>query len=143
MKVEAAKSRREGIMQLLSSVKLPVEDLPEELSGFFVVSNIKDVVIGIIGLEIYENYGLLRSLAVDPEYRNLSIATKLLITAESYARLNKLKAVYLLTEIATAYFHDKGYEQISRADAPPEIQASSEFSHICPLSATVMKKNLI
>jgi amino-acid N-acetyltransferase len=50
--------------------------------------------------------------------------------------------LYLLTETASEYFEAKGYERISREDAPAALSASSEFSHVCPVSAIVMKKPL-
>jgi amino-acid N-acetyltransferase len=49
----------------------------------------------------------------------------------------------LLTETAPGYFETKGYQQITRADVPEEVQQSSEFSHVCPQSAIVMKKIIL
>jgi arsenate reductase (thioredoxin) len=48
----------------------------------------------------------------------------------------------LLTETAEIFFARKGYHTVDRKDAPAEIQASSEFSHLCPSSAVLMKKTL-
>jgi amino-acid N-acetyltransferase len=54
------------------------------------------------------------------------------------AKEKKLKAIYLLTETAKGFFEKKGFKEIKREDVPSEVKASSEFSSVCPVSATVM-----
>ena len=143
MLITKAENYRENVTQLLITVKLPAEDLPSSLENFYVVVDNSNEVIGVAGLEIYGDYGLLRSLAILPEYRDQGIANQLLERVENLALLNKLKAICLLTETAPEYFSRKGYARITRADVPAAVQASSEFSHVCPASAIVMKKELI
>lgn len=118
-----------------------MEDLPASLDNFFVALD-DHKIIGAIGLEQYDNCGLLRSMVVDKEHRNKNIASLLVQQLEDYATKIGIDGMYLLTETAPEYFKRKGYEQISRDDAPAPIQASSEFSHVCPVSAIVMKKEL-
>jgi amino-acid N-acetyltransferase len=139
MIINQAKNYREDIITLLSSEKLPAGDLPATLENFLMAVQ-DDELIGVIGLEIYGNYGLLRSLAVKPTFRNQNIAGKLIAQIETLAVSKGLKAIFLLTETATDYFARKGYEKITRNDVPEEVQQSSEFSHVCPQSANVMKK---
>ncbi len=141
MKIEQADNYRESIIALLTAEKLPVADLPEPLENF-AVSKQGDDVTGVIGLEIYGDYALLRSLAVNSKFRNQGIADGLLHHIEKLAAAKNLKAVYLLTETAPGYFIRKGYQTITRADVPAEVQQSSEFSHVCPQSAIVMQKFL-
>lgn len=139
MKIEQADKYRESIIALLTAEKLPTADLPDPLENF-AVSKKGDDVTGIIGLEIYGDYALLRSLAVDNNFRNQGIADKLLQHIEELAAAKSLKAIYLLTETAPEYFTRKGYHKITRDDVPAEVQQSSEFSHVCPQSAIVMRK---
>jgi amino-acid N-acetyltransferase len=47
-----------------------------------------------------------------------------------------------LTETADKYFNKKGYRAIAREQVPEQIKASSEFNHVCPVSAVVMKKGI-
>ena len=141
MLISKAKSYREYIVTLLLSEKLPADDLPEILENFLVATQ-DDELIGVIGLEIYGNYGLLRSLAVKPAFRSQNIAGKLIRQVETLAASKGLKAIFLLTETAPDYFARKGYERITRNDVPDEVQQSSEFSHVCPQSAIVMKKDI-
>lgn len=141
MEIIEAENYRESIMTLLSAEKLPVADLPSTLENFLVASQ-DDEITGVVGLEIYGDYGLLRSLTVRNDLRGQGIADKLIIQIESLAISKGLKGIYLLTETAPDYFDRKGYSKITRADVPAEVQQSSEFSHVCPQSAIVMKKNL-
>jgi amino-acid N-acetyltransferase len=142
MEINKAVNCRENIATLLAAEKLPVDDLPATLENFLVARQ-SDEVIGVAGLEIYGEYGLLRSLAVSPAFRDQGIADKLLRQIEALADSRGLKAICLLTETAPGYFDRKGYTRITRADVPAEVQRSSEFSHVCPQSAIVMMKNII
>lgn len=132
---------RESIINLLQSEKLPTEDLPSDLTGFFIALD-NGIVIGIVGLEVYDHTGLLRSLVVKPGYRKLNVATELVNKVEKLSRNKGLEAIYLLTETAQAYFSKRDYETINRIDAPDSIRQSSEFSHVCPTSAILMRKKI-
>lgn len=135
-------SHRPAIVQLLQSEKLPVEDLPGSLDHFFVAMD-NESVVAAIGLERYGDGGLLRSLVVENAYRNLHLASQLIKQLETAAAAIGINNMYLLTETAPAYFEKKGYQKIAREEVPVALQASSEFSHVCPVSAIVMKKALL
>ena len=141
MIINQAQPYRPAVLALLASQSLPVDDLPENLDHFLVALQGKEV-IGIVGVEIYGAYGLLRSLAVHPDHRGNKIGNKLLQRIEALSNLKGLTELYLLTETAPAYFDAHGYQKITRPDVPEEVQQSSEFSHVCPASAIVMKKKL-
>lgn len=141
MNLQQADNYREQIIALLSAEKLPVDDLPETLENFIVALD-ADEVTGAIGLEVYGDYALLRSMVVTPPYRNKGVAGKLLQQLETIANTQSIKEIYLLTETAPGYFTGKGYQTITRADVPEPVQQSSEFSYACPQSAIVMKKIL-
>jgi len=141
MEIKDAKTYRDSIVAMLEAEKLPVSDLPGNLDNFLVALE-NDEVIGAAGLEIYDNYGLLRSLAVKPAFGSRGVAGNLLKEIENTAGNKGLTAMYLLTETAPDYFRKKNYKVVSRAEVPMEIQQSSEFSYACPQSAIVMKKTL-
>jgi amino-acid N-acetyltransferase len=138
---KASDNHRPMVIALLLTEKLPVEDLPTSLDHFFVALH-EDKVIGAIGLEQYGNYALLRSMVVHREHRNKHIASRLVEQLEYYGKTLGISTMYLLTETAPAYFEQKGYQKITREEVPAALQASSEFSHVCPVSAFVMKKEL-
>lgn len=138
---KATESQRESIISLLQTEKLPVDDLPASLNNFLVAMD-NNTVVGAIGLELYGDCGLLRSMVVAKDHRNKNIASQLVQRLEDYATTVGIECVYLLTETAPQYFERKGYQRITRDEVPKELQASSEFSHVCPVSAIVMKKIL-
>lgn len=139
--IKATPQRRREVIDLLAEEHLPTTDLSAQLDNFFVATD-NNKVIGAIGLEKYNDCGLLRSMVVIKAYRNQYIAASLVREIETLAKDSGIICMYLLTETAAAYFENKGYEKISRLDAPETIKASSEFSSVCPVSATVMKKQL-
>lgn len=139
---KATEQTRAAVISLLQSQNLPSGDLPPVLENFLVAME-DDQVVGVIGLERYGSYGLLRSLVVHPDFRNRQIAEKLVQQLEETATATGIAALYLLTETAEKYFSKKGYTIISRSDVPQTMMQSSEFSHVCPASATVMKKELL
>lgn len=141
MIIKEARFFKTNVIDLLTTEKLPVADLPAQLENFIVATEGNEVT-GVAGLEIYGNYGLLRSLAVDKANRSKGVAAHLLTGIEEAAAAKNLEGIYLLTETAADYFNAKGYEHIARMDIPEEIKASSQFSYVCPDSAIAMKKSL-
>ena len=137
--VKATGQSRDEMINLLQSNNLPTEDLPSSLDEFYAAID-EGRVVGLIGMERYTHYGLLRSMVVHPTYRNRHIAEKLVQLLEQTAHASGITAMYLLTETAPQYFERKGYQKIAREEVPEALQASSEFSHVCPVSAIVMKK---
>lgn len=141
MIINQAQPHWQAVIALLSANQLPVADLPETLEHF-IVAIADAVVVGVAGLEVYEDCGLLRSLAVSADYRNQGVAAKLLRRIDTLASLKGLTELYLLTETAPGYFEKKGFQEINRTSVPEALKASSEFSYVCPQSAVVMKKQI-
>ena len=139
--VKATGQSRNEVINLLKSQNLPSEDLPDVLTDFYAAVNAEKL-IGLIGMERYGNFGLLRSMVVHPDYRNKGVAETLVIHLEKEAKATGITDMYLLTETADKYFTRKGYSTITRESVPDELKQSSEFSHVCPASAVVMKKKL-
>ena len=125
---------------LLKQNNLPTEDITELTKLFSIVEN--DKVIATIGLELYEKIGLLRSFAVDEEYRSKGVGSQLVNFIEDFAKQNGIKEIVLLTTTAAEYFTKRNYQAIHRENIPGEIKNSSEFKSTCPSSAVVMKKLL-
>ncbi|TWI94192.1 amino-acid N-acetyltransferase [Mucilaginibacter frigoritolerans] len=139
MKIENAANYRDEVIGLLATENLPVADLPLNLNNFLVALQNNEV-IGVAGLEVYGTGALLRSLAVHAAHRGQGIADQLLQNISALGSLKGINELYLLTETAPAYFEKKGFVNITRAEVPAGVQQSSEFSHVCPQSAIVMKK---
>jgi amino-acid N-acetyltransferase len=125
------------IISLLSNNDLPVSDLRSSIAEFIVTVD-KGNLVGCIGIEHYEKDGLLRSLAVDLNYRNKGIGTQLLQRLLAYCRQLDIDNIHLLTTTAEKYFLSKGFVKSNRDEAPKSIIATTEFSSICPSSSTYM-----
>jgi len=97
---------------------------------------------GIIGLELYKNIGLLRSLAVKNAFRDQSLGEKLIEYVFKRCRADGIGELYLLTTTAAKYFTKHGFQEIDRVDVPDEIKRTSQFSEFCPSTATVLMLNL-
>lgn len=130
-----------GVEKLLLDNKLPAEDINKDLPNFFVATD-KDSIIGAIGFEVYADNGLLRSMVIDTAHRKHGIAAALINELFTDARKKNLKEMYLLTETAADYFTKKDFQRVERDQVPESLKQSSEFSHVCPSSAIVMKKKI-
>ncbi|TLV04003.1 GNAT family N-acetyltransferase [Dyadobacter luticola] len=126
---------------MLKNASLPISDLPESLSNFF-VANFESQIVGIAGLEMFGKIGLLRSVAVDPAFQKKGIAEKLLQKIKRHAEESGIEDIYLITNTADQYFLRQGFHPITRAQAPEAIQQTAQFSGLCPASSFVMKHAL-
>jgi len=130
------------IRQLLTLCGLPQEDItPAHLRHFGVIKE-KGEILGTVGLEILGRSALLRSLAVDPRFRNRGFGDQLTKRAEEYASSLAVAQLYLLTMTAESFFRKRGYQKIERISAPPAIQRTTEFQGLCPAGSVCMVKVL-
>lgn len=130
------------VNELLQLTGLNGSDITDgQLETFFGIRTGQGLA-GVVGLAIFGRVALLRSLAVAPSRRGHGLGARLVAHAEAVAREHGVAALYLLTETAREYFAGRGYKIADRADAPAAIQATGQFSSLCPASAAFMKKNL-
>jgi len=139
-----AQSDEKEIVKLLSQAKLPAQDLTLEKLKHFLVAKAKDgSVMGTIGVEFYQDVGLLRSLVVHPSYRGKGLGRRLTCEVESFAQQRSVKTLFLLTTTAAEFFPKLGYQVIQRDRAPASIAKTEEFKTLCPVSAVCLFKNLV
>ena len=132
----------EAAIRLLQEAHLPTEDLSASHLEHFAYAGPATHPTGLVGLEIFGDLALLRSLAVVPSRRGFGDGQRLLAHAESYARSAGVRELYLLTTTAETFFARRGYARAARDTAPPAIRATREFSGICPASSAFMSKPL-
>jgi amino-acid N-acetyltransferase len=128
------------ILELLEEADLPVAGVDNAES--FLVAREQERLVGCIGLEVYGDVGLLRSLTVRPETRGSGLGRLLVERLLETAREREMRAMYLLTTTAEEYFPRFGFEPIPRELADPRLQASEEFRGACPDSAVCMRRRL-
>ena len=128
------------VLKLLKLVDLPIEGVKEHFQNFFIVRKDK-MTVGCVGIEIYENVGLLRSLAIHPSFQGKGIGQQMVSRIEEYSAEKGLENIYLLTETAEKFFLKLGFKMIPRDETDPKIRQSVEFTTLCS-SAPVMVKNM-
>jgi N-acetylglutamate synthase and related acetyltransferases len=129
------------VAALLEREHLPLDELRQHFENAF-VARAGNRIIGCSALEVYEGGALLRSVAVDAEYRGSGVGSDLTQAAIELARRRLVPAVYLLTTTAERFFPRFGFEIIDRADVPASVLASAEFTHACPSTAIVLRRFL-
>lgn len=137
----ATPSDQHEIQARLKEAGLPYQDITPHLNHFLLAESYGGV-IGCIGLEIYSDAALLRSLAVLVDDRHKGIGRQLCEEVFEYARRLQVKRIYLLTESAGDFFRKLGFEQIERTLAPESVQSTTEFRSLCPSTATCMVLSL-
>ncbi len=132
-----------AIVRLLQDAELPHGDLaPEHLRHFLVLRD-GDEIAGVVGMEVADDAGLLRSLAVPEARRGRGLAMRLVDALEEHARASGIRTLYLLTTTAEGFFARRGYARADRAAVPDAIAATPEFRGICPASATCLARALV
>ncbi len=130
---------RTAVLGLLHLCQLPMEGVVEGLARDYFVGRVDHTIVGVCGLEVHGAEGLLRSVAVHPDWRGRGIADGLLQAALDRARSLGLHGVSLLTTTAHDYFARRGFTDAPRAEAPADIQGSWEFRSGCPASSSFMR----
>lgn len=134
---------KEKVLDLLNRAELPVKDLTDQKMENFMIAKGKDgSIIGVVGIEMFQESGLLRSLAVHPAYRGMGLGKLLTRKIESFARNNGIRALYLLTMTAADFFTKIGYQVTQRDNLPEPIRKTEEFKNLCPVSAKCLFKVL-
>jgi amino-acid N-acetyltransferase len=137
----AASDDREYVEHLLAENDLPTADLDAAYGSLFVCESTDGEAVGVAGLEIEGDAGLLRSLAVEESARGEGYGGAICERLLERADAQNLDAVYLLTTTASSFFADRGFEEIERERVPDALRANSEFTDLCPTSATCMRTN--
>ena len=129
------------VKNLLQRCNLPFEDIDAHFDNYL-VGIVDNVIAGTIGFEAYGKIALLRSMAVDIEYRNNGITNSLLRQIIKISKENQIQTLFLLTTSAEDYFLKHGFEMIDRNSLPEVIKTTQEFQNICPDTAVCMKKQI-
>lgn len=129
------------IIRLLEKCKLPTADLRPD-NSVFLGAFYNEELVGCIGLEQVGKSGLLRSLAVDQNYRGNGIGFELTKEVLTQALKKSYSEVYLLTTDAERFFTKAGFFKIVKENAPKVVKETKQYSEICSDSAVVMKISL-
>lgn len=125
------------ICSLLESAELPLEGVKEHLNNFILFFQ-NDLLVGTVGLEIYGDKALLRSLGLNKDHQGKGYGLFLSQKIIELAKTKEISELYLLTESAQHFFEKLGFEKISRNEVDKQVQTSVEFCSVCPQSTVCM-----
>jgi amino-acid N-acetyltransferase len=118
-----------AILDLVEAVLLPSEGIAEAMEYFW-VARAGEHIVGTVGLEVYDDMALLRSLAVTPARQHTGLGRALTETALSYLTTRQFRAVSLLTITAEEFFARHGFCLVARDAVPTSVQQSVEFQGV-------------
>lgn len=127
---------------MLVEAGLPAKDLGIADWSHFLACGPRKAPMGLVGLEVFRELALLRSLVVADSMRGRGYGAALLEAAEAHAKRADVRTLYLLTETAEPFFAARGYQRVNRKDIPEDIAGTREFAELCPDTAAVMSKQL-
>lgn len=127
---EAESAEFPAIHNLLVRNGLPVDGVDPRSGTYYVAAN--DRVLGALGFEACGSAAVLRSFAVEPEFRKAGVGKALLENLLVKLRTSDFSDVYLLTNTAEGYFANYGFVDSEREQAPAEVLSSAIFrAHCC------------
>lgn len=126
------------VLSLIEESGLPAEGVREHF-GRFLVARRGGERIGCVGMEVYGEHVLLRSLAVARHARGAGIGGALLARAIGEARNAGGRTAWGLTTFGRKGLFDRfGFRVVPRSGAPPALAPSSQFRGVCPESAVLI-----
>ena len=129
-----------AMKRLLAAHALPTADFETSAVEWLVAVSAVDGLAGMVGLELFDRDGLLRSLVVTKP--GAGVGSALLAAAEDVARSRGVHHLFLLTQTAEPFFAARGYARSARSDASPALLITEEFRSLCPATAACMAREL-
>lgn len=130
------------VLALLDACGLPVEGVREHFARFL-VARLGGKRIGCVGMEVYGEHVLLRSLAVAQKARGAGVGEALLSRAMDDARAAGGRTAWGLTTFGKKGLFDRlAFRVVPRPEAPPALLQSSQFRGVCPASAVLIARPL-
>ncbi len=127
----------EAVRELLGQVRLPEDGLEDQFGENYVVAEGDGKIIGSAGVEVYGRYGLLRSVAVSPDWQGSRIGRSLILERLYWAKAHGLVSMFALTT-TPRYFERLGFQMVDRNSIPAGIRFSREFTSVCPETAPAL-----
>ncbi|RAL23328.1 GNAT family N-acetyltransferase [Thermoflavimicrobium daqui] len=132
-----------SVKRLLQQAKLNDQGIDQHLEHFFIVEQTDEeeetgLVVGAIGMEVYNPYGLLRSFVLARASWNGKVGIHLIKILLAYAEALKLFEVYLVAGDSISLFQLMGFEVIDYENLPDEISDSNHVKRCKEQKGTPM-----
>ena len=132
MTAEPRPARAEDIPRieaLITGEHLPAYGLDEFLGTFFVLAD-GEHIVGCVGLEVYGEAALLRSVVIAPERRRRDEGRRLVEAALTDARRRGISRVYLFTMSAGGFFGRLGFREVQPEEFEDAVRASRQYEAV-------------
>ncbi|MEY4580397.1 MAG: hypothetical protein RL701_5100 [Pseudomonadota bacterium] len=96
------------VVALVQACGLPPAGISDAFPDSYAVVCVGSEIVAAAGLEVHGDFGLLRSVAVQPLHRRSGLGRTLVTDRLQFGKLLPLQAVYLLTTNAPDYFRRLG-----------------------------------
>ena len=116
-----------AIDALIMAEHLPAFRTGEFLDTFWVLER-EDRLLACVGLEVYGEAALLRSVITSPELRGHGYGDVLVRKAFDEARNRGVKRLYLFTMDKAPFFARHGFERCTMDDFEPAARQCSQYS---------------
>lgn len=129
MTVELRRARAEdlaGIDALIMAEHLPAFRTGDFLDTFWVLEG-QGGLLGCVGLEVYGEAALLRSVITSPDLRGRGYGDVLVEKAFNEARRRGVKRLYLFTMNKAPFFARQGFERCTMDDFEPAARQCSQY----------------
>jgi amino-acid N-acetyltransferase len=100
------------LARVIAEAKLPAFFI-EEFAGGFAFAEQDGRMIAAGGMEVYESYGFLRSIAVDERARGLGLGRKIADLLRADAKASGLDHLFLYTQDAYTFWKHLGYVDVA------------------------------
>jgi len=100
------------VAKLLEKANLPVAGVEDNFENFLVLLD-DDRIIGAVGLEVYGQKALLRSMVVAKAHQSKGHGKRLCETVLRNARDRQLVEIYLLTETAEVFLRHRALKRLT------------------------------
>jgi amino-acid N-acetyltransferase len=146
LKIEAAKKEDyDAVEVLLRKTDLPPDEIELHMENFLVIRHPEvdrkpELLVGSVGLELYEDSALLRSLAVHPDFQGTGLGSRLVDSIIKVAKGKGITRLFLLTDTAESFFEKRGFMVVTRDQVPDDMKQSIEFTTLCTTSPSMMKE---
>lgn len=134
----AGRSELEGVRELLKLRGLAHEGFEKRLSHLLVAQSGGDLA-GCVGLEDHGGIGLVRVLAVHPDYEEEGIDRQLIEQIIDYARLSNMRELYAFADALHPYLEELGFRRIDPDQLPPRIRELPDFDQLCSEGSIPLK----
>lgn len=130
------------VFALLDEVHLPADGVAQHFSHFLLAHE-HEQLIGCVGLEIYGEVALLRSLAVAPQQQRTGLGRRLTESILALARESGVREVVLLTTTAPDFFVNRfGFTPADRQAYDQRLAQSPEWNLPRCSSAILLKREM-